>query len=308
MNRKLQLGFALLFCVGLIGLIVFLMQGHTVSVLQPKGEIAEKQRNLILFSVGLSLVVIVPVYMLLFHIVWKYRSSNKKAKYSPDWDSNKSLEITWWGIPIILILILSVVTWNSSHDLDPFKPLVSDKKPLKIQVVALQWQWLFIYPEENIATINYVQIPKDTPIDFEITADAPMNSFWVPELGGQIYAMSGMATHLNLKATEVGSFDGVSANISGEGFSGMKFITKATPQADYDKWVEDVKQDGTNLDQESYSTLSQPTKDAPARYFATSEPGLFNSIVMKFHTAGVGGLNHSGSEHNNSSHEKEGTR
>lgn len=284
MNRKLQLGFALLFCVGLIGLIVFLMQGHTVSVLQPKGEIADKQKNLILFAVGLSLIVVIPVYFLLFHITWKYRSSNKKAKYSPDWDSNRALETIWWGIPIALITVLSVVTWNSSHDLDPFKPLASDKKPLKIQAVALQWQWLFIYPDENIATVNYVQMPKDTPVDFEITADAPMNSFWVPELGGQIYAMSGMATHLNLKASEVGSFDGVSANISGEGFSGMKFITKATPQADYEQWVASVKESGTVLDQDGYKMLAQPTIDAPARYFSASEPGLFNSIVMQYHT------------------------
>lgn len=268
--------------VGFVGLLVFLAQGHTISVLEPKGVIADKQRNLIYFAAGLSLIVVIPVFALLFYIIWKYRATNTKAQYSPDWDSNRTLETIWWGIPIILILILSVVTWNSTHDLDPFKPLVSDKKPLKVQVVALQWKWLFIYPEENIATVNYVQFPQDTPIDFEITADAPMNSFWVPQLGGQIYAMSGMSTHLNLKASETGSFDGVSANISGEGFSGMKFIAKSTPKQDYDLWVDSVRESGVELNQQSYNELSAPSKDVSAMYFGSSEQGMYDSILMKF--------------------------
>lgn len=265
-----------------MGLLVALAQGHTISVLEPKGVIADKQRNLIYFAAGLSLIVVIPVFALLFYIIWKYRATNTKAQYSPDWDSNRTLETIWWGIPIILILILSVVTWNSTHDLDPFKPLVSDKKPLKVQVVALQWKWLFIYPEENIATVNYVQFPQDTPIDFEITADAPMNSFWVPQLGGQIYAMSGMSTHLNLKASETGSFDGVSANISGEGFSGMKFIAKSTPKQDYDLWVDSVRDSAVELNQQSYNELAIPSKDMPAMYFGSSEQGIYDLILMKF--------------------------
>ena len=133
---------------------------------------------------GLSLIVVIPVYIMLFLFAWKYREGNTKAKYSPDWDHSALLETIWWTVPLLLITILSVVTWNSSHDLDPFRPLNSSVKPVKIQVVALQWKWLFIYPEQNIASVNYVEFPVNTPVDFEITADAPMNSFWIPQVGG----------------------------------------------------------------------------------------------------------------------------
>ncbi|HEY5806112.1 MAG TPA: ubiquinol oxidase subunit II, partial [Candidatus Saccharimonadales bacterium] len=209
----------------------------TVAILEPKGLIALQQRDLIFFTALLSLLVIVPVYALTIFIVWKYRAVNKKTKYTPDWDGHKGIEALWWTVPCAIILVLSVVTWQTSHKLDPYQPIRSPKKPLTIQVVALEWKWLFIYPEQNIATVNYFQIPENTPINFEITSDAPMNSFWIPQLGSQIYAMPGMTTTLNLIADEPGKYNGASANISGAGFASMRFVAEAVPRADFDNWV-----------------------------------------------------------------------
>lgn len=282
MRKFFGVGVALLYLVGLVTLVVFLSQKHSIPLLETSGEIAEKERNLILFAAGLSLVVVIPVFTLFFYIIWKFRASNHNARYTPEWDGNRTLEVVWWGVPILLIVILSIVTWNSTHDLDPFKPLASDKAAMKVQVVALQWKWLFIYPEENIATVNYVQIPKDRPIDFEITADAPMNSFWIPQLSGQIYAMSGMSTRLSLRASETGSFAGSSANISGEGFSGMKFVAESVPQDDFDQWVGLVRESGNVLDKSMYEELSAPSKNVPQMYFAASESGLYDQVLTKF--------------------------
>jgi cytochrome o ubiquinol oxidase subunit 2 len=282
MRKFFGVGVALLYIVGLVTLVVFLSQKHSIPLLETSGEIAEKERNLILFAAGLSLVVVIPVFTLFFYIIWKFRASNHNARYTPEWDGNRTLEVVWWGVPILLIVILSIVTWNSTHDLDPFKPLASDKAAMKVQVVALQWKWLFIYPEENIATVNYVQIPKDRPIDFEITADAPMNSFWIPQLSGQIYAMSGMSTRLSLRASETGSFAGSSANISGEGFSGMKFVAESVPQDDFDQWVGLVRESGNVLDKSMYEELSAPSKNVPQMYFAASESGLYDQVLTKF--------------------------
>ena len=164
-----------------------------------------------------------------------------KAKHAPDWEHNYIAEYCWWGVPIVIIVILAVTTWKSSHDLNPFKPIESEKKPLAIQVVALHWKWLFIYPEQGIATVNFVQFPEKTPINFEITSDAPMNSFWIPQLGGQIYAMPAMRSKLHLIANEIGSFRGVSANISGKGFAGMTFTAKSSSEEDFDAWVQSGK-------------------------------------------------------------------
>jgi cytochrome o ubiquinol oxidase subunit 2 len=223
MGKKYKIIFGVLVIGVLIAVAVKYLKTVNIEVFNPKGSIAEKQRNLIIFASLLSLLVIIPVYILTFTFLFKYRETNKKARYTPDWDHNRIYETIWWGIPIAVILLLSIVTWNSTHALDPYKPLSSSEKPLDIQVVALQWKWLFIYPEQNVATVNYVQIPVNRPVTFTITSDAPMNSLWIPQLGGQIYAMSGMSTQLHLIANHAGSYNGSSANISGEGFAGMRF-------------------------------------------------------------------------------------
>lgn len=284
MNKKYKLILAILISVivaELVLLLIIYLKGSNFAVLNPKGIIGLQQRNLIIFASLLCLPVVVPVFALTFFIAWKYRAGNVKAKYSPDWDHSKKIEAIWWGVPIALIGILAVVTWNSSHALDPRKPLESNKKPVTVQVVALQWKWLFIYPEYNVASVNYVQFPEDTPVNFEITADAPMNSFWIPQLGGQIYAMSGMKTKLHLMANEQGDYNGSSANISGEGFAGMKFIARASSEIDFDSWIQSLKQSPNRLSKDSYTKLAEPSKNsAPIGY--ASESGLFDMIMMKY--------------------------
>lgn len=264
------------------GVLVWLVLGTNVAVLEPAGSIAERQRGLIIFASLLSLIVIVPVFTLTFYIAWKYRASNKKAKYRPDWDHHTGIELLWWAIPLALITVLSVVTWKTSHELDPFKPLDSDKKPLTVQVVALQWKWLFIYPEQNIASVNLVQFPEDRPVNFRITSDAPMNSFWIPQLGGQIYAMSGMSTKLHLIAEEPGTYRGSSANISGEGFSDMVFSAKATSEAEFEEWVRTVKDSPDQLDVSAYGELAEPGTPDKILYYGSVERGLYDKVVESY--------------------------
>lgn len=270
-----------IFLTVLILVSYVILHGTNFEVLNPAGQIASKQMNLMIFAAGLSMVVVIPVFIMAFTFSWKYREG-KHAKYSPNLDSNVFAEITWWAIPTTLIVILSVVTWNSTHDLDPFKPIASNKKPMTIQVVALEWKWLFIYPEQNIASVNIVNFPEKTPIKFEITADAPMNSFWIPQLGGQIYAMSGMSTHLNLEASGKGSYRGSSANLSGEGFSGMHFQANSMSEEDFNSWVRKVKNSPNNLTASVYAELTQPTKNNPPAIYASKQPGLFDSVLEKY--------------------------
>lgn len=284
MRKKYKLILSVLILVIIAELILLLaiyLQGSNFQILNAKGTVGLQQRNLLIFAALLSLVVVIPVFAMTFFIAYKYRAGNVKADYKPDWDHNKKIEAIWWGVPIALILVLGVVTWNSSHALDPRKALNSNKKPVKVQVVALQWKWLFIYPEYNVASVNYLQFPEDTPVDFEITADAPMNSFWIPQLGGQIYAMSGMKTQLHLMANEVGDYNGSSANISGEGFARMKFIARASNQADFDSWIQSLKYSSDTLNQDAYAALAKPSKDNPPAGFV-SESNLFDTIVMKY--------------------------
>ena len=282
MNNRDKVGLLFLLIVGLVLLLTLLLQGTDIAVLQPKGLIAEQERGLMVFATLLSLIVVLPVFAMTFFIAWKYRESNTKAQYRPDWDHNASIEAIWWGVPLILILVLSVVTWQSTHKLDPFKPLDHHAKPIKIQVIALQWKWLFIYPQQDIATINYIRFPKNTPINFEITADAPMNSFWIPQLGGQMYAMSGMSTKLHLIASESGRFKGLSANISGRGFAGMKFVAQASTASDFEAWVESVKHAPKRLNSDEYDKLAVPSENNPPFYYSSHEPGLYDNVVMKY--------------------------
>ncbi len=281
-KQQVKILLSTLLILGVAGLTAWLLQNSNIAVLNPKGLIATQQRDLIITATLLTLIVVIPVFILTFFIAWKYRAGNPKAKYTPDWDHHKGLEFAWWAIPSAIILVLSVITWTSTHELDPYKPIQSTKKAVTIQVVALQWKWLFIYPEQNIATVNYIQFPEDTPINFEITADAPMNSFWIPQLGGQVYAMAGMKTKLHLMAGETGSYHGSSANLSGEGFSGMRFEAKATSGADFDAWVKTTQQSSNALTPASYHELSEPSQNNPVTVYSRSTPGLYDDIIMKF--------------------------
>lgn len=282
MNRKLKLAIGVLLGAIGVALVALFVSTHDLAVLNPEGMVGEKQRDLIIIATALGMIVIVPVFLMTFGIAWKYRASNTKATYQPDWDHSKLFETIWWGVPIAIILILGVITWQSSHALDPYRPLDSHVKPVRVQVIALQWKWLFIYPEEGVATVNYLQIPERTPINFEITADAPMNAFWIPKLGSQVYAMAGMTTKLHLIANHQGEYQGSSANISGEGFADMTFVTKATSRADFDGWVHSIHGKGETLTQKTYDSLARPNVlDAP-RTYSLQDTELYDRVVMKY--------------------------
>ncbi len=280
MGKKYKWLCAIFLFVSALLLGLLLWYGQDSAVLNPDGIIGLKERRLMVVATWLMLIVVLPVFILSLVIAWKYRANNPKAKYNPEWDRSHLVEAIWWGIPCVIVAILSVMTWTSCHELDPFKPLDHPTRPLRIQVVALQWKWLFIYPEQNIASVNVLYVPVETPLNFEVTSDAPMNSFWIPRLGGQIYAMPGMNTKLHLIAHQPGVFQGSSANLSGEGFSGMRFLTHATSQADFDTWVASVK--GAPLTREGYDELALPSKNVPPATYPLGEDGLYHQIIMKY--------------------------
>ena len=276
----------LLFTLLVLCILVFtgvLLAQIDMAVLNPKGWVGIKERDLLVIATLLMLIVVIPVFILTFFIVWRYNVKRGKGKYTPDWGHSALAEVIWWGIPFIIIIVLSVLNWKACIDLDPFKPLNHPKKAMTIQVVALEWKWLFIYPEEKIATINFIQFPVDTPIHFEISGDAPMNSFWIPELGGQIFAMAGMKTELHLIASELGDYRGVSANLSGRGFSEMIFIARASSEEDYQKWVESVQAMPKEvLNKKTYEKLAKPTENNPVTFYSLADSELFNWVVMKY--------------------------
>lgn len=282
MSGKTKLAVIVLSVIGILLISFIYLLRVDIPLLEPSGPIGDKERDLIILAVGLSLIVVIPVYFMLALFAWKYREGNKKAKYDPDFDHSRLIESIWWGVPLVIITILAVATWKGSHELDPSRPLQAAAPPMTIQVVALDWKWLFIYPEQKIATVNLVQFPQNTSVRFEITADAPMNSFWIPKLGGQIYAMSGMKTKLHLIADSVGSYQGSSANISGEGFAGMTFVANSVTDADFKKWVGLVQQYRNGLTLSTYNQLARPSQDNSIEYFSTVETNLFHQIVTKY--------------------------
>ncbi len=282
MRMRVGLALSLLLPMIVAVLLLVFLQDKTVAVLQPAGIIAEKQRNLLIAATLLSLLVIVPVYILTIYIAWKYRAGNTGARYEPDWAHSRRLESIWWGIPCAIILVLSVIIWRSSHDLDPYRQISSGYRPVTVQVVALQWKWLFIYPEQGIATVNHLQIPTGAPVQFAITADAPMNSFWIPQLGGQVYAMSGMSTKLHLMADKPGIYQGSTANISGEGYAGMRFTVNATTQAAFFDWIQQAKASGQRLDKETYKQLARPGPAGDPMTYTISDPDMYTRIIDSY--------------------------
>lgn len=269
---------------GIIGLGVWFLSNHNLAVLNPAGTIADQQKQLIITATLLMAIVVLPVLVMTFAIAWRYRASNTKARYSPELTGNRWAEAIWWLIPLAIIVILAGIVVVTSHSLDPFKPLASTKKPVRVQVISLQWKWLFLYPDLHVASVNYLPVPTDTPLNFQLTSDAPMNSFWIPQLGGQIYTMSGMSTQLHLMATKPGDYKGSSANISGAGFAGMTFMTHATSQADFDSWVKVTASSSKQLTLDSYAELAKPSQNvAPASYaFPAAYDRLYDTVVMKY--------------------------
>lgn len=266
----------------LLGLITILLNGCKAVILNPHGMIASDEKRLIIIATVLMLIIVIPVILMTFGFAWKYRESNTKAKYTPNWSHSTVLEIIWWAIPCIIIAILATITWDTTHELDPYKPLSVTGKPITIEVVALDWKWLFIYPEQKIATVNFIQFPAHVPINFKITSDAPMNSFMIPALGGQIYAMAGMQTQLHLIADEQGVYNGMSVSFSGPGFSDMKFLAKASSLDDFNRWVATVKQSPQELNQEAYNVLATPSENNKVEYYSSVQNNLYEDLIMKF--------------------------
>ncbi len=260
---------------------LFLTGCEKAALLNPKGMIAADEMKLLITAVLLMCIIVIPVIILTVVVAYKYRASNKNAKYDPHFHSVK-LEVIWWILPIIIIAILATVTWKSTHKLDPYKPIESPIKPLNIEVVSLNWRWLFIYPDQKIATINFVEFPAHTPINFKITSDAPMNSFVIQQLAGQIYAMAGMTTKLSLIADEKGDYRGLSLAFSGDGFANMYFTARAVDQSEFNQWVNKTRGSNNLLTWDSYSELAKDSKDTSVMYFTLADQNLFDEIIMKY--------------------------
>ena len=262
--------------------LMLLLGGCKLAILDPKGVIAASEKHLLIEATLLMLVVVIPVIILSFVFAWKYRARSTQAKYSPNWSHSTTLEAVCWAIPCVIIAILAVVTWISSHKLDPYRPLGVKNKPIIIQAIALDWKWLFIYPKQHIASVNFVQIPVNVPVRFLVTADAPMNSLEIPRLAGQIYAMTGMRSKLNIMATEAGYYNGFSTNFSGDGFSGMTFIVRAGSQKQFDRWVKKTQHSPTKLTVSAYKKLARPSENNPVEYFSSVANHLFKKVIMKY--------------------------
>lgn len=283
LRKVVGVGLPIFGLVAVVAMMVVASNGVAMPVLDTKGVIGNAQRDTLYIAVAVMSIVVVPVFLLVGFISWRYRATTKKrVGYSPEWTSNRWLETIWWGVPIAIIVVLSVITWQTSHSLDPYRPLESDKQPLKIQVVSLQWKWLFIYPDEGVASIGEMALPVDTPVEFTITSDAPMNSFWIPQLGGQIYAMSGMSTKLHLDAHEPGDYRGFSANLSGDGHSDMTFVAKARDNTAYREWIKTVRNSDMVLDDTAYESLRLPGKVNKPKYYKLSSVELYDSIIERY--------------------------
>jgi cytochrome o ubiquinol oxidase subunit II len=267
-----------------------LFAGCNLVLLHPAGAVAAQQGHLIVVSTVLMLLVIVPVMALTVLFAWRYRKSNTEATYTPDWDHSTQLELVIWAAPLLIIIALGAVTWINTHTLDPYRalrraggarPIAADTKPITVEVVALDWKWLFIYPEQGIAVVNELATPANVPITFKITASSVMNSFFIPALAGQIYAMPGMQTELHAVMSGQGDYDGFSANYSGAGFSDMRFKFHSMSAGDFERWVQTVKGGGTALDRNGYLQLERPSEREPVRRYATVADGLYDSILSR---------------------------
>ncbi|OEF28602.1 ubiquinol oxidase subunit II [Vibrio rumoiensis] len=270
---------------GLLGAIL-LLSGCESALLDPKGIVGIQEKELIITALLLMLIVVIPVILMTVYFSYKYRSTNTDEKYDPEWAHSTKIEIVVWTVPIIIIVILGLITWRTTHELEQSKPLVSDVKPMTIEVVSLDWKWLFIYPEQHIASVNYVAFPKDVPVKFKVTSDNIMNSFFIPRLGSQIYAMPGMMTSVHLMANEANDYKGISASYSGGGFSGMKFTAHVTETRDeFNQWVQSVKDKHDALvmtDFDGYRQLAKPSENVPVTYYSSVPEHLFSDVVKQY--------------------------
>lgn len=283
MSVKSLRGLLLAPCAALLG-------GCNMVLLHPAGDVAMRQRNLMIASVVLMLLIIVPVLVAIAFVAWRYRASAKVSTYDPEWEHSTKVELIVWAAPLMIIIALGAMTWIGTHQLDPYRPLrridasqlVSAKlKPLRVDVVSLDWKWLFFYPDYGIATVNQMAAPVDVPIDFKLTSSATMNSFFVPALAGQIYTMPGMQTVLHAVINEAGDYKGFSANYSGLGFTDMRFRFLGLSAPEFQRWVSRIKAGGGALDRRAYQRLAQPSRAEPVQHYASYERDLYTRILNR---------------------------
>jgi cytochrome o ubiquinol oxidase subunit 2 len=247
--------------------------------LDPQGPIGKAERLILLDATAIMLAVIVPVIVLIFGFAWWFRSGNSRARYRPDWEYSGRIEMITWSVPALIILFLGGMAWISSHDLDPPAPLRSSAAALEVEVVSVDWRWIFIYPKQGIASVDRLTVPAGVPIHFRLTSTSVMNSFFIPQLGTQIYTMPGMATQLNLLADHPGSYSGLSAQFSGEGFSDMRFEVVAVAATEFQSWVDMTHAAGGVLDRPTFEQLARPATEHAVRTYGEVMTGLFDSIV-----------------------------
>ena len=277
--------------------LLLLLAGCQSALLDPRGPVGRAEKIILINSMAIMLAIVVPTIIATLAFAWWFRASNKRATYLPDWEFSGRIELVVWSIPIMVILLLGGVTWISSQQLDPARPLESDVKALDIQVVSLDWKWLFIYPQQGVAAVNELVVPAGVPLHFTLTSASVMNTFFVPQLGSMIYTMNGMATELHLHADEPGTYLGLSGHFSGDGFSDMNFQVRALPLAEFDSWARSTRGAGKPLDTASYTALMrQSVERSPFRYAAV-EAGLFERIVRRAVPPGPGPeLEHGGAK------------
>ena len=273
----LRISFLMLMLLGLVS-----CSHYAGGLVNPKGPITEAEKTLFMDSIALMLIVVIPVIIMSFAFAYRYRAKNKRAQYKPNWSHSTFLETIWWTIPCIIIVILGIFTWKQSHKLDPYRKLDMPGKPLLIQAVALRWKWLFIYPKQNIATVNYIDIPKDRQVQFWITSDAPMSAFFIPQLGSQIYAMAGMRTRLHIASHNTGLFTGLDTQYNGDGFSDMHFKVNVSSKADYLKWVKSVQEKNNKLSIAEYQQIVKPSIQKKPLFYSSVHKGLFNRIMDQY--------------------------
>ena len=267
---------------GLAALLPLLTGCKNLELFNPMGSIAEQEMQLILVCTGLMLLVVIPVIILTLYFAWHYRESNKKATYAPNWSHSTAIEVVVWTIPCLIVVVLGVLIWKSTHALDPYRPIESDTPALRVEVVSLNWKWLFIYPDHNVATVNELVMPVDTPVAFKLTSESMMNAFFVPQLGSMVYTMPAMQTRLHLIGHTPGTYAGMSSAYSGSGFSDMKFDARVVTAADFDQWLAQSRGTAVHLDQARLAELEKPTHGAPMQRFASVDAGLFDSILRRY--------------------------
>jgi cytochrome o ubiquinol oxidase subunit 2 len=248
-------------------------------VLDPVGPVAAAEKTILINSTAIMLAIIIPTMIATIAFAWWFRRGNSKAEYRPDWEYSGAIEMVVWAIPALTIMLLGGITWIGSHELEPSKPLVSKVAPLKVDVVSLDWKWLFIYPDQGVATVNQLVVPAGTPVSFRLTSATVWNVFWVPQMGTMIYAMPRMTTRLNLQADRQGSFDGLSAHFSGDGFPGMQFKVQSMPPDQFAMWAQGARGSGLKLDGAGYAELEKPSSYVKPMTYGSVAPNLFDAIV-----------------------------